>query len=116
MYQEALAEAQRAFEVSQHPWNRAQIADNLAHLGRRTEAEEILAEIQERVKRMTTAVEVAQTYAVLRRKEEALEWLEYAYQAHSPHLLLSINRNPDFAWLRAEQQFQDLVRRIGWPQ
>ncbi len=85
------------------------------YLGRTAETDKILADTQDRVTSMATAVEVAQTYAVLHRKGEALQWLEYAYEARAPYML-SINRHPDFALLRAEQQFQNLVRRIGWPQ
>ena len=59
--------------------------------------------------------------AVLKRKEDTLKWLAYAYDAHDDDLLL-MDREVDLAWLRSDPRFQDLVKRVdlvnrvGWPE
>jgi serine/threonine protein kinase/tetratricopeptide (TPR) repeat protein len=114
-YQEALAEDQRAFALSGNPWHKVGIAHRLAHLGRTAEAEHMLDEIKEKVKDKPPVIHVAGTYSVLRRKDETFEWLEHAYEAHA-NQLLRLNKSKDYEWLHNDPRYQDLIRRIGWPQ
>jgi tetratricopeptide (TPR) repeat protein len=113
-YEEALVEMKRAYEVSGNPAHRLGIAHELAHLGRTAEAEKIIEETKESLEK-TSPGSIATVYAVLGRKEEAFQLLESAYEAHA-YSMIAINRNPDLQSLRSDPRFQDLVRRVGWPQ
>jgi hypothetical protein len=46
-------------------------------------------------------------------KQQALEWLERAYQEHNPDLI-ELAREPSFANLRSDAKFRELMSRIGW--
>ena len=51
-------------------------------------------------------------YAGLGRKEEALVWLEQAYQQHSP-MMHWLKVDPRFDAIRPDARFQDLMQRVG---
>lgn len=51
-------------------------------------------------------------YAGLGMKEEALVWLEQAYQQHS-QMMVSLKVDPRFDSMRPDPRFQALMRRIG---
>ena len=55
---------------------------------------------------------IATVYAGLGEKEEALAWLDKAYEARSDFIVFI---KVDLAWdgLRSDPRFQDLLRRIG---
>ena len=59
---------------------------------------------------------IAFYYALAERKEEALHWLEKAYAERDIIMLgtLKIDTNWDFA--RADPRFQDIMRRINFPE
>jgi tetratricopeptide (TPR) repeat protein len=114
-HQEELLESQKAYELSGNPWHRAGIAHALVHLGKTDEALKIIEEIKEGVKKTAATWGIVKTYAVLQRKEETLKWLEYAYEARA-NFLLFMNHDEELAWLRPDPHFQDIVRRVGWPQ
>jgi hypothetical protein len=46
--------------------------------------------------------------------EEAMAWLERAYEEHAPDLVWA-KADPSFDPLRSDPRFQDLLRRIGFP-
>jgi hypothetical protein len=48
-------------------------------------------------------------------KQEALEWLEKAYEVRDPRLA-GLKSNRMFNPLRSDPRFQDLLRRVGLPQ
>jgi TolB-like protein/Tfp pilus assembly protein PilF len=114
-YAEALAEAQKSCELIGKPSRCALVAHMLVHLGKTDEAEKIIEEIKDGAENTGDYLGIAKTYALLGRKEETFEWLEYAYEARVA-ALLHINRDEEFAWLRSDPRFQDLVKRVGLPQ
>lgn len=57
---------------------------------------------------------IAMGYALIGDKEKTLEWLEKAYQAHDPHLVM-ITGGPAWDSVRDAPRFQDLLRRIRFP-
>ncbi len=59
-------------------------------------------------------VYTAQVYARLSRNTEAFEWLERAYQEHSPNLT-DLRVNPMFDPLRRDPRFSYLLQRVGLP-
>ena len=56
----------------------------------------------------------ADLYALLEEKDQALAWLEKAYQERSSKLI-DLQVDPDFDSLRSDPRFQELVRRVGLP-
>ena len=59
--------------------------------------------------------EIAKVYSGLGEADQAFEWLEKAFQTHSPWLL-KLKSDPNFANLRQDQRFQTLIHRIQPPQ
>jgi TolB-like protein len=57
-------------------------------------------------------VSIANYYAILDQKEEALHWLEIAVAQKSPGVP-RINVNPDYDRLRSEPEFQALIKKMG---
>jgi tetratricopeptide (TPR) repeat protein len=68
--------------------------------------------IRQRQRYVTPAYNMARTCARLGRKEQALGWLEKAYNEHSDHMVL-VKVDPIFDDLRTDPHFADLVRRVG---
>jgi tetratricopeptide (TPR) repeat protein len=62
----------------------------------------------------TLAWQVAKTYALVGKNQEALEYLQKSYQRHEYDLISMINWE-GFAALRPNPEFQELVHRIGLP-
>ena len=55
---------------------------------------------------------IAQVYVALGDRENALTWLERAYQQHSPTMLW-LKIDPRFDSIRQEPRFQTLMRQVG---
>ncbi|MCH7555661.1 MAG: hypothetical protein IIC08_06705 [Proteobacteria bacterium] len=47
--------------------------------------------------------------------DEAIAWLEESYRQRNP-LMVSVKGQPSLDPLRADPRFDDLVRRIGYPE
>jgi tetratricopeptide (TPR) repeat protein len=109
MYKEAIAELQKAIELSGGSTTcTSNLAFAYAASGRRKEAEKILSDLKNRSKQ--NASEIALMYVGLNEKDEAMAWLEKAYdERFNPSILL----RPAFDPLRSDPRFQNLVRRIG---
>ncbi len=58
---------------------------------------------------------IAASLALLGETEEAMTWLERAYEERDP-LLLTAKTDPLLDPLRSDPRFQDLLRRIGFPE
>ena len=59
-------------------------------------------------------LDFAAVYAHLRRKEEALHYLELAYQEREPWLV-HIQNMPSFDFLHSEPRYQVIVKKMGLP-
>ncbi len=114
MHAEALRETEKAFELSKNPWHRVGIAHSLVHVGRIAEAEAILKEVKLQASNTNAAISVAKYYAALGRREETLEWLERAYEAHT-FGMLTVHMQPDFDSLHEDPRFQAIMRGMGLP-
>ena len=80
--------------------------------------EKIIEEVTEGGKTSVgSSYSIAKTYAVLKRKEETLKWLEYAYEVPNRGAftggLFTISEDEEFDWLRSDPRFQDLVKRLA---
>jgi hypothetical protein len=59
--------------------------------------------------------EVAIAYVGLGRRDEALTWLERAYEERDSTWLVDMGIDPRLEPLRREPRFQDLMRRLDLP-
>lgn len=113
MYDRAIEEFKEAVRLSPNDLdNLAGLGHAYAVSGKRAEALQVLGELQARSKlRFVSAFHFAVIYAGLGDKDQALEWLEKAYEEHSwwmPHLKVE----PRMDSLRADPRFIDLLRRL----
>ena len=112
MYNEAIAELQKAIELSGgNPTCTSNLAYAYAVSGRRKEALKKLNELKKLSNHgFSNASEIALIYTGLDEKDQAMTWLERAYEERfNPSIL----QRPAFDPLRSDRRFQDLLRRIG---
>lgn len=112
MYQEAVAELQKAIELSEGSTAfKANLAYAHAVSGRRNEAVKILNDLKNRSQNgFSNAPEIALVYVGLDQKDQAMAWLEKAFEERfSPWVLM----RPAFDPLRSDPRFQDLLHRMG---
>jgi len=69
---------------------------------------------EESKQRRVPALTLAELYARLDEKDQALEWLDKAYKEHEMPLIF-LKVDPIYDGLRSDPRYQDLVRRIGFP-
>ncbi len=80
--------------------------------GRRVEAQKILDQlIQQRQQSYVTPERIALLYLGLGQKEQALDWLQTAYEERASWLVF-LNVDPIYDSLRSEPRFQDLLQRM----
>jgi hypothetical protein len=58
---------------------------------------------------------IATFYAQIDETDEVFAWLERGYHDRDP-LMISTKEDPVFVPLRSDPRFQDLLRRIGFPE
>jgi TolB-like protein/Flp pilus assembly protein TadD len=120
-YQEAMAEANEAAARTRGA-PRADIrVTGIAGVinaasGRQDEARQALMELAEYAKPpdFIGALDSSYIHALLGEKDQALEWLEKAYQGHA-NTMFYIKRRPMFAILRDDPRFHSLLHRMGLP-
>ena len=89
------------------------LSNALVKAGRPEECRAILDELLLRSKsHFVPPSHIAMVYSALGDKEQALEWLEKAYDIHDPKLIML--RSPLF-WkdVQNEPRFKDIKRRVG---
>lgn len=116
-FAEAIAEFRLASQIN----DSSQVLGALGHVyavsGQRDEAQKITAELQDAAKRKyVSPYDIAIIYAGLGDKEQALIWLEKAYEDRSGTLAFFLNVDPRFNGLRSDSRFLNLLRRIGSPE
>jgi len=114
MHHESIAAFRRAIELS---GENAALGSGLAHAyavsGRKHDAIKMAEDLATKPSRLpSTDANIALIYVGLDDEDQAMIWLEKAYQARfNPSILL----RPAFDPLRSKAQFQDLLGRIGIP-
>ena len=94
LYDQAIAEFQKAKQAENSAWASAKIGQVYAMSGKTADARRIIAELEEQLKRGAASPDyIAGIYARLGEKEQALAWLERAYEARSD-LLVFIKVDP----------------------
>ena len=112
LYPEAVAELQQAAVLSDR--NRkvlALFAFAKAMRGERSEAEEVLAELQGGKRSYVSAVDVALIYSALGDLDRMFEWLERAYREHDGELIW-LGVDPIHDRVRNDPRFRNLLERL----
>jgi TolB-like protein/DNA-binding winged helix-turn-helix (wHTH) protein/Tfp pilus assembly protein PilF len=112
MYSEAVPELQRAVQLSGgSPTIVANLARAYVASGKRSEATRLLNDLKKRsIHGYSNGSEIATIYASLGDTDQAMKWLEKAYEERfNPGVLL----RPGFDPLRSDPRFQDLMHRVG---
>ncbi len=114
---EAIAEFQRALQLENgNGENWSNLAHAYALLGKRSEAQKILDHLKDlSAQNYIDPYFIAAIYSGLRDKEQAFAWLERAYAARSFAPAFYLKSDPQMDWLRADPQFAEIQRRIGFP-
>ena len=116
MYEEALAEARRFFALR----GDSEVAEALERgytQGGYAGAMRLAAEKLAARSKLTYVqpTRIARLYLSAGEKDRALDWLEKAYQERNSHLVY-INVVPGWDPLRDDPRFQDLLRRLNFPE
>ena len=113
--EEAVAEFKKVLELyGPNVFPMANLGLAYARMGRRAEAEKILAELKEKGRPGYSSYAIAQISITLGRNQEGLRWLQRAYNERAAQMLW-LNGDPSFDPLHSDPRFQDLVRRVGLP-
>jgi TolB-like protein/DNA-binding winged helix-turn-helix (wHTH) protein/Tfp pilus assembly protein PilF len=114
MDKEAVAELQEAVRLSGgSPICMADLARACVASGKMNEAVKLLSDLKKSSNAsFTNAPQIAMIYASMGNNEEAMNWLEKAYEERfNPSILLRSGFDP----LRSDPRFEDFLRRIGLP-
>jgi tetratricopeptide (TPR) repeat protein len=115
-YKEGLRELQSAVDLSEgNPSTLAQLAYGYAISGKQDKARQILSILERKSKKVyVSPFQFALVYAGLGKKDQAIYFLEKAFQEH---YLEMRNLKVDQVWhpLHSDPRFQDLVRRMNFP-
>jgi len=111
---EAIEAFKKAAEFSnRHPEKLAWLGYAYATSGNTQDALAMLEEIKRNPRQQyVSPFHVAMVYAGLGDKENALFWLERAYDDHDEWMVY-LRIYPEFASLRDDRHFQDIERRVG---
>jgi eukaryotic-like serine/threonine-protein kinase len=117
MHGESAAEYRKAAQLlGGNPFGRLSLAAADAVSGNRTEASAILSDLANLPEPYVVwPVHLARQHASLGEKNLAMAWLEKAYKEHS-YALLDIRCAREFDVLQSDPRFQDLLRRMNFPQ
>src|SRR5205807_7129203 len=113
-HREAIEEAQKSVALSGRSTETlAGLAQAYAAARMREEMQKIRDELNERSKeRYVSPYYVANIYAALGDKEQALHWLEKGYEERNPDFI-ELKVEPVLDVLRTDARFRDLLRRVG---
>ena len=117
MYPEAIAALERGLSRSgRHDVYLGTLAGVYGLAGRRGEALKLIDELKARARQHhITGFLFAQAYTGLGEKDEAMAWLDRAYEEHDQDMV-DIKAYPGWDTLHSEPRFQALVRRMNFPQ
>jgi TolB-like protein len=116
-YEESVSEYQKAIGLEPgSPRLAAGLARAYAAAGRKSEALKIISNLRELSKqRYVSPYGIAMTYAALADLDQTFAWLEKAYQDRSVGLA-TLKVDPWVDPLRSDPRFQDLLRRMKFPE
>jgi serine/threonine protein kinase/tetratricopeptide (TPR) repeat protein len=114
----AIPQYRKAVELSHNDSDPlASLSYAYATTGKRAEAQKILHDfLQQSETGYVSPYMIAAVYAGLGNKDKAFEYLEKAYQERSPDLPYFLRADLRMDTLRSDPRFQDLLRRMNFPQ
>ncbi len=113
--EEAFRELERALELSGgDPYVVADLGYCYATSGRPEAARALLAQL-DRTEGYVSPLTRALIHVGLGSRDEALRWLEIGYEQRA-YMMFTINVDPRYELVRPDPRFQDLLRRIGFPE
>jgi tetratricopeptide (TPR) repeat protein len=113
MHEEAVEVAERLARTDlESIWSLVTLAEVYAGAGRREDALRILEEVRGSA---IDPLNVAYAYAALGEADAAFEWMEKAYERRSTGVAW-IRGDPSLDPLRSDPRYDDLLRRIGFPE
>jgi TolB-like protein/Tfp pilus assembly protein PilF len=116
MYKDAVAERQKVLTLSGNPDLAAAIGEDYTQSGYSGVMQSWLEGLKEVSKRgYVSAYNIAEIYARMREKTQALIWLEQAIDQRDSKLTY-IRVEPAFDQMRSDPQFQHIAQRLGMPQ
>jgi len=117
LYSEAVPEMEKAVALSRGAAiSLANLGNVRARMGQRDEARRILHQLADTAKeRYTPALAFAMVHVGLGENDQALNWLEKAYEERFNRLAY-LKRETVWDPLRSDPRFVDLLRRINLPQ
>jgi len=119
MYTEAVAEFKKAILLtggSEWSISRAGLGHLYAVTGKKSEARTVLDELKQTSKQeYLPASSIALIYVGLGEKDQAFAWLDKAYEQRAFQMQW-IKIEPRWDGLRSDPRFEDLMRRMGFPQ
>ena len=116
MKRETIDECEKRLIITQRrAWAVANCAYTYAVLGRRADAQKLLAELNKiSSEKFVPADAMAQVYTGLGEKAKAFEWLEKGYERHSLGLGgVGLKVDPVWDPLRSDSRYADLLRRTN---
>jgi tetratricopeptide (TPR) repeat protein len=115
MYREAIAEFQQATNNSNRaPQPLISLGHAYAVSGNKIEAQKVLAELEELSEsRYVSPYGIAIVYVGLEDNEQALSWLQRAYDEHNTELTF-LKVDPRLDPLRGDPRFQTLLKKVGF--
>ena len=117
MYQQAINECRKALASSpDNPSILSVLGYAYARAGQRDEAQAILNKFQEmRKQRYVSPFVIALLCVGLDKKDEAIEWLNKAFEERDPQLIW-VDLDPELEVLHSDPRYRDLMQRMGIPQ
>jgi eukaryotic-like serine/threonine-protein kinase len=115
-FPEAVKEAETGHRLDDSPIFTSILAYSYAKAGRRQEAEKVLAELRQVLKkRYSCTYEVGVAYVAMGQNDEAFRWFQKALADRSDCMPL-VKVDPRLDSIRSDPRYQELVRRVGVPQ
>jgi TolB-like protein/Tfp pilus assembly protein PilF len=115
LHELAITSLRTAVQLSQGSQWLGSLGRVYAAAGRPEDAREILQQLNQLSKqRYVTPYVLGQTYAALGEIDEAFRWLETGYQERTAWMVV-LKIDPHLDLLRSDPRFEDLLRRMNFP-
>ena len=118
MFEEAIAEFEYLEDRNPFPWYLTCLGHAYAVAGERAKAEGLLTRLKavdDPTYQYNVPFDLASIHVALGREEEAFQCLEKAYEEQSSNLAF-LKTDPRFDPIRDDPRFQDLLRRMNFPE